>query len=78
MAKNKISDLQNHLFEQIENLRNPEEGTDMELEIKKAKEVNNLAGTLVQSAKLELDFIKEGGKIESNFFKQKDGPKGIE
>lgn len=52
MARNKIEDLRNHLFETIEMIK---EG-DMELE--KAKVIAELAQVLVNSAKIEIDYIK--------------------
>ena len=52
MARNKIEDLRDHLFEIIEMLK---EG-DMELE--KAKAIADIAQVIVNSAKVEVDFIK--------------------
>jgi hypothetical protein len=52
MARNKIEDLRDHLFEIIEMLK---EG-DMELD--KAKAIADIAQVIVNSAKVEVDFIK--------------------
>ena len=52
MASNKIEDLRDHLFEIIEMLK---EG-DMELD--KAKAIADIAQVIVNSAKVEVDFIK--------------------
>jgi hypothetical protein len=52
MARNKIEDLRDHLFEIIEMLK---EG-DMELD--KAKAIAEIAQVIVNSAKVEVDFIK--------------------
>jgi hypothetical protein len=53
--KNKLSDLRNHLFESIEMLKNGE------MEIDKAQAINGLAQTLVASAKVEVDYIRQVG-----------------
>lgn len=51
MAKNKLSDLNDHLFEMIERLKDDDcKDTD----ITKAEAVNNVARTLIESAKMEL------------------------
>ncbi len=52
MARNKIEDLRDLLFEIIEMLK---EG-DMELD--KAKAIADIAQVIVNSAKVEVDFIK--------------------
>jgi hypothetical protein len=52
MARNKIEDLRDHLFETIEMIK---EG-DMELD--KAKAIAELAQVIVNSAKIEVDFMK--------------------
>jgi hypothetical protein len=52
MARNKIEDLRDHLFEIIEMLK---EG-DMELD--KAKAIADIAQVIVNSAKVEVDFRK--------------------
>jgi len=66
MAKNKISDLRDHMFAALERLSDetlkPEE---QELEIRKAKEIAAIGNTIINSAKAEIDFIKATGKIDS-------------
>jgi hypothetical protein len=52
MARNKIEDLRNHLFEIIEALK---EG---EIEMDKAKTIADVAQVIVNSAKVEVDFMK--------------------
>jgi hypothetical protein len=52
MARNKIEDLRDHLFEIIEMLKE----NDMELD--KAKAIADIAQVIVNSAKVEVDFIK--------------------
>jgi hypothetical protein len=73
MARNKIEDLRNHLFETIEMVK---EG-DMELE--KAKVIADLAQVLVNSAKIEVDYIKAVDGMKGTGFIQLDnGIKQIE
>ena len=52
MARNKIEDLRDHLFEIIKMLKE----NDMELD--KAKAIADIAQVIVNSAKVEVDFIK--------------------
>lgn len=52
MARNKIEDLRNHLFETIEMLK------DGDIELDKAKTIADLAQVVVNSAKVEVDFLK--------------------
>lgn len=68
MAKNKLTDVRDHLIEALERLRDPDDNTDMETEIKRAQAVNNLGATLINSAKVEIDYLKNGGMRESGFF----------
>jgi hypothetical protein len=59
MAQNKIADLNNHLFAQLERLNDetikPEQ---MELEIKKAAAISKVASQIINSNKLVLDAAK--------------------
>jgi hypothetical protein len=59
MARNKIEDLRNLLFEQIEKLMDDE--SDVEKETAKAKAISKLADTIIYSAKVEIDFLKMMG-----------------
>jgi hypothetical protein len=53
--KNKLPDLRDHLFEAIEMLKSGD------IEIHQAQAINNLAQTLVASAKVEVDYIRQVG-----------------
>jgi hypothetical protein len=55
--KNKIEDLRNHLFATLEGLLDEESP----LEIDRAKAVADVAQVIVNSAKIEVDFIKATG-----------------
>lgn len=59
MPKNKISDLRNHLFAQLERLGD-EEITDgnLQREIDRADAISQVAGKIIESAKVEVDFIR--------------------
>jgi len=54
MAKNKMTDLRNHLFETIEGLMDSENPMD----IQRAKAVAGVAQTIINSAKLEVEYLK--------------------
>jgi BioD-like phosphotransacetylase family protein len=59
--KNKIEDLRNHIFAQLERLADEEKMKNpiaLEREVKKAKAIQELAQVIVNSAKVEVDFIK--------------------
>jgi len=81
MAKNKLSDLRDHLFSALERIDddqlNPEERDN---EIKKANAVANLSSMIIQSAKIEVDFIKVTGRLDSKteLFKSVDTPKQLD
>lgn len=59
MAKNKITDLRDHLFEAIEMLKDEESNMTVE----KAEAIATLGQTIINSAKLEIDFIKASDKV---------------
>ena len=62
MAQNKITDLNNHLFAQLERLNDETiEPEIMELEIKKAEAVSKIASQIISSNKLVLDAAKAAG-----------------
>jgi hypothetical protein len=65
--KNKITDLRNHLFETIEALKDP----DRPMEVQRAKAIYETAQTIIETGKLELQFIELVGRDEnSQFFDQ--------
>lgn len=67
MAKNKINDLRDHLFETLEALKDP----DKPMEIERAVAVANVARVIVESAKVEVDLIKATGeRVGSGFIPQ--------
>lgn len=64
MPKNKIEDLRNHLFEALEALKDP----DKPMELDRARAVADVAKVIVESAKVEVDFLKVTGAAKSTGF----------
>lgn len=61
--KNKIEDLRNHLFATLEALQD----SDKPMELDRAKMVADVAQVLINSAKVEVDFMKVTGGLGSGF-----------
>ena len=59
MAKNKLSDLEDHLFAQIERLDDDKlKGENLANEVAKAKAISGLASQIINSRKLTLEAVK--------------------
>lgn len=71
--KNKIEDLRNHLFETLEALRNEEKP----MELERAREIANVARVLVESAKVEVEFVKVTGAVRSTDFLPVEEDEGL-
>lgn len=57
--KNKLSDLNNYLFEQIERLNDDNiKGEDMELQIEKSKAICNIAKMILDTADTQLNGLQ--------------------
>lgn len=65
--KNKIEDLRNHLFATIEGLLDEENPLDLD----RAKAIAEVGQVIVNSAKVEVDFIKATDKTNSDFIESK-------
>lgn len=63
--KNKMTDLHNHLFEQLERLNDDElmQGETLDREIRRAKAMCDVAGQLIAGGRLMLDAIKAEDEI---------------
>lgn len=61
--KNKIEDLRNHLFATLEALQDKENP----MEIERAKVISDVAQTIVNSAKVEVDFLKVTNGVGTGF-----------
>lgn len=62
--KNKIEDLRNHLFEQLERLSdddNMKNSETLERELKRAGAISQVASVIVESAKAETLYLKATG-----------------
>jgi hypothetical protein len=55
--KNKLEDLRNHLFAQLERLGDEEKMPGKE-ELERARAVNDVAKSLIDSARVEVEFLK--------------------
>lgn len=65
MARNKMSDLRDHLFETLEQLKDKQEPLDLD----RARVICQVGQTLIESAKVEVQFINAIGEgINSEFF----------
>jgi hypothetical protein len=64
MPKNSIEDLRNHLFAALEGLADKDEPMDLE----RAKAVAEVGKILVESAKVEVAFVKATGALKSTNF----------
>ena len=63
--KNKISDLRDHLFEALERLKDPD--CDLEKEIQKAKAIREVGSVIIESAKVEVEFLNTVGGHGTGF-----------
>lgn len=66
--KNKMEDLRNHLFETIEMLKDD----DKRMSIEKAKVISDVAQTLVNTAKVEVDYLKATEQQHGTGFLESD------
>lgn len=62
--KNTITDLRNHLFETIESLKDE----DSPMDIQRAKAISDVAQVVINSAKVELQFMELVGEEKNNGF----------
>ena len=63
-TRNKIEDLRDHLFAALEGLSD----TENPLDIERAKAISDVSQTIINSAKVEIDFLKVvGGSRGTNF-----------
>lgn len=67
MPRNKISDLNNHLFSQLEKLNDDQlQGDQLNTEVNRARAMSSLASQIINSTKLTLDAIKMSNNGEIN------------
>jgi hypothetical protein len=68
-VKNKIEDLRNHLFATLEALQDDEKPMDIE----RARAISEVAQTIINSAKVEVEFLKATGKERGTGFIATEG-----
>jgi hypothetical protein len=54
VAKNKLTDLRDHLFETLEALKDPDKPMDLD----RALAISKVAATIIDTAKVEVDLVK--------------------
>lgn len=64
MTKNKMEDLNNLLFEQLERLN--DESLDLEQELKRAKAISEVSDKVIQSADLSFKVMKLRAEMTGN------------
>ena len=62
--KNRIQDLRNHLFATLEALQDENKPMDLE----RAKAIADVAQTIINSAKVEVDFMRISGQMTDTGF----------
>lgn len=74
MAKNKMSDLNNHLFAALEGLSDPDNPMDLD----RARAISTVAQTIINAAKVQVDAARVAGRAAPGaFFEMVDGPAQI-
>lgn len=56
--KNKLTDLRDHLFATLEQLTDPDPDVKNQMTLEKAKVVADVAQVVINSAKIEVEFLK--------------------
>lgn len=56
--KNNLNQLNNALFEMLEQIMDPEEGQNIDETLRKAKVVSDIGKTIIASASVQLDSLK--------------------
>lgn len=74
--RNKIEDLRDHLFETLERLKDEDDPMDLE----RAETIAKVGQTIINSAKVEVDFLRITGGAEGSGFipdgKRRELPEG--
>lgn len=66
--KNKLSDLRDHLFAQLEAVREAAD-EDLAKEVSRAQSVSDISRVLIESAKVEIDYFRHvGGENSASSF----------
>ena len=71
---NHISTVRALMIEQLRALRTANPGAELDVELKRAKGVSEVAQTIINSAKVEVDFLAATSQHESSFLRtEEDG-----
>lgn len=76
MARNKLEDLRDQLFGQLERLNNEDLTKEqLELETKRAKSMTSVSSTIVDTAKLEIQYLElnDSNESQTQLFKEIKG-----
>lgn len=66
--KNKLSDLRDHLFAQLEAVREADDD-NLAKEVQRAQSVSDISRVLIESAKVEIDYFRHiGGEHSASLF----------
>ena len=66
--KNKLSDLRDHLFAQLEAVREADDDS-LAKEVQRAQSVSDISRVLIESAKVEIDYFRHiGGENPASSF----------
>jgi hypothetical protein len=64
---NHISTVRAHMIDQLKALRTAKPGTDLDAEIRRAKGVSDVCQTIINSAKVEVDYQAATGQSSTPF-----------
>lgn len=64
---NHISTVRAHMIDQLRALRTAKPGTELDAEIRRAKSVSDIAQTLINSAKVEVDYLQATNQLSTPF-----------
>lgn len=71
---NTLNELREHLFDTLKALRNKEEPMDLD----RAKVVSDVAQCLINTAKVEIDYMRVSGKSGTKFMDENDVDRNIQ
>lgn len=67
LQSNHISTVRAHMIDQLVALRAAKPGEELDAEIKRAKGVSDVAQTIINSAKVEIDYLTVTGQGKASF-----------
>lgn len=73
--QNQITEMRSFMFDQMKRLNDP--NCDIDKEIKRTEAMVNVGKTLIESAKVEVDFIKITNSVGTGFIPGSNNPKQL-